>query len=133
MLILVGLTWFTQVVQGAPGRFKSWINQHSILPQMLWPLLVYTVPITTVKSLERNISVCQKGLGHPRSLTCRTSNTLCLPFRGLTEEFKVACTREALQCRDSRDCKVSLAGINVKIGRKRKVQDGRKHWWAPQL
>ncbi|TWW80121.1 hypothetical protein D4764_10G0011510 [Takifugu flavidus] len=41
---------------------------------------------------------------------------------GLTEEFKVARTREALQYRDSRDCKVSSAGIEVKTGRKWKAE-----------
>lgn len=35
---------------------KAQIYQHSILPQILWPLLVYTVPITTVEAMERKIS-----------------------------------------------------------------------------
>lgn len=56
MLILLGFTWFTRVVQvdkyGLPARFKTWINQRSILPEILWPVLVYTVPNTTVESLE---------------------------------------------------------------------------------
>lgn len=107
--------------------FKAWIYQHSILPQVLWPLLVYAVPITSVESLERKISgFLRKWLGLPRSLTSAalygTSNTLQLPFSGLTEEFKVAHTREALQYRDSRDCKVSSAGIEVRTGRKWKAE-----------
>lgn len=44
-----------------------------------------------------------------------TSNTLQLPFSGLTEKFKVAHTREVLQYRDQ---KVSAAGIEVRTGRK---------------
>ncbi|KAK1789677.1 hypothetical protein P4O66_015578, partial [Electrophorus voltai] len=108
---------------GLPGRFKAWLYQHSILPRVLWPLLVYEVPLTTVDSLERKISsFLQKWLGLPQSLTSAalygTSNILQLPFSGLTEEFKVAHTREVLQHRDSRDCKVSSAGTEVRTGRK---------------
>eukprot|EP00066_Takifugu_rubripes_P027132 XP_011616398.1 PREDICTED: uncharacterized protein LOC105418502 [Takifugu rubripes] len=120
--------WLTKVDKsGLPGRFKAWIYQHSILPRVLWPLLVYAVPVTTVESLERKISsFLRRWLGLPRSLNSAalygTSNTLQLPFSGLTEEFKVARTREALQYRDSRDCKVSSAGIEVKTGRKWKVE-----------
>ncbi|XP_077380867.1 uncharacterized protein LOC144020874 [Festucalex cinctus] len=116
--------WLTKVDKsGLPGRFKAWIYQHSILPRVLWPLLVYAVPLTTVESLERKISgFLRKWLGLPRSLTSAalygTSNTLQLPLSGLTEEFKVARTREALQYRDSRDNKVSSAGIEVRTGRK---------------
>ncbi|KAK0146517.1 hypothetical protein N1851_014151 [Merluccius polli] len=67
----------------------------------------------------------RKWLGLPRSLTSAalygTSNILQLPFSGLTEELMVVCTREALQYRDSRDCKVSSAGIEVRTGRKWKA------------
>ncbi|MCI4390737.1 hypothetical protein PGIGA_G00126150 [Pangasianodon gigas] len=120
--------WLTKVDKsGLPGRFKAWIYQHSILPRVLWPLLVYAVPLTTVESLERKISgFLRKWLGLPRSLTSAalygTNNTLQLPFSGLTEEFKVARTREALQYRDSRDHKVSSAGIEVRTGRKWKAE-----------
>ncbi len=83
--------------------------------------------MTTVESLERKISgFLRKWLGLPRSLTSAalygTSNILQLPFSGLTEEFKVVRTREALQYRDSRDCKVSSAGIEVRTGRKWKAE-----------
>ncbi|XP_057679566.1 uncharacterized protein LOC130908003 [Corythoichthys intestinalis] len=112
---------------GLPGRFKAWIYQHSILPRILWPLLVYAVPVTTVESFERKISsFLRKWLGLPRSLNSAalygTSNNLQLPFSGLTEEFKVARTREALQYRESRDGKVSSAGIEVRTGRKWKAE-----------
>ncbi|XP_063058826.1 uncharacterized protein LOC134452393 [Engraulis encrasicolus] len=108
---------------GLPGRFKAWIYQHSILPRILWPLLVYAVPITTVEAMERKISsYLRRWLGLPRSLSSAalygSSNTLQLPFSGLTEEFMVTRTREALQYRESRDVKVASAGIQVRTGRK---------------
>lgn len=49
------------------------------------------------------------------------SNILQLPFRGLKEEFMVSQTREVLQYRNSRDPKVSAAGIEVRTGRKCKA------------
>lgn len=65
-----------------------------------------------------------KWLGLPRSLTSSalygTSNTLLLPFRDLREEFKVAPTREVLQYRGSRDCKVSRACTEVRTRGKKK-------------
>lgn len=55
---------------GLPGKFKAWIYQHGILPRILWPLLVYTVPITTVESLERKVSShLRRWLGLPKSLS----------------------------------------------------------------
>lgn len=107
---------------GLPGRFKAWIYQHSILPRILWPLLVYTVPIT-VEGMERKISsYLRRWLGLPRSLSSSalygTSNILQLPISGLNEEFMVSRTREALQYRESRDPKVASAGIQVRTGRK---------------
>ncbi|TWW71597.1 hypothetical protein D4764_16G0000940 [Takifugu flavidus] len=83
--------WLTKVDKsGLPGRFKAWIYQYSILPRVLWPLLMYAVPVTTVESFERKISsFLRRWLGLPRSLNSDalygTINTLQLPFSGLTE------------------------------------------------
>ncbi|KAK1786543.1 hypothetical protein P4O66_002996 [Electrophorus voltai] len=91
--------WLTKVDKsGLPDRFKAWIYQHSILPRVLWPLLVYEVPLTTVESLERKISsFLRKWLGFTQSLTSTalygTSNILQVPFSVLIEEFKVARTK----------------------------------------
>ncbi|KAL1279063.1 hypothetical protein QQF64_025736 [Cirrhinus molitorella] len=41
---------------GLPGKFKAWIYQHGILPRILWPLLLYEFPITTISDLERRVS-----------------------------------------------------------------------------
>ncbi|RXN29637.1 reverse transcriptase [Labeo rohita] len=53
---------------GLPGRFKAWIYQHSILPRILWPLLVYAVPMTTVEDMERKISRLGKLCRHDQVL-----------------------------------------------------------------
>ena len=43
-------TWLTVVDKsGLPGKFKGWIYQFAIWPRLLWPLLGYDVPITTVE------------------------------------------------------------------------------------
>ncbi|KAK0143143.1 hypothetical protein N1851_018727 [Merluccius polli] len=109
--------WLTKVDKsGLPGRFKAWIYQHSILPQVLWPLLVYAVPMTTVESLERKISgFLRKWLGLPRSLITVWDD--CPSVASLKNSWE-----EALQYRDSRDCKVSSAGVEEGSGRLG------KHW-----
>ncbi|TWW80087.1 hypothetical protein D4764_10G0011170 [Takifugu flavidus] len=134
--------WLTKVDNSAlPGRFKAWIYQYSILPRVLWPLLVYAVPVTTVESFERKISsFLRRWLGLPRSLNSAalygTSNSLQLPFSGLTEEFKVARTREALQYRDSRDYNPKSAMPGAKrettYFRRRSEQAWRKSEWVGQ-
>lgn len=121
--------WLTAVDKsGLPGKYKAWIYQHGILPRLLWPLLVYDVPITTVECFERKVSCSlQKWLGLPQSLSdialYGRKNKLKLPFSSLKEEFMVTRSREVLLYRDSSDSKVSLAGIEVKTGRKWKAQE----------
>lgn len=103
--------WLSKVDKsGLPGRFKAWIYQHSILPWILWPLLEYKVPITTIEALERKISsYLRSWLGLPRSLSSATlystSNVLQLLISSLIEEFMVARTQEVWQYRESRDQK----------------------------
>ncbi|XP_061571176.1 uncharacterized protein LOC133424524 [Cololabis saira] len=123
-------TWLTAVDKsGLPGRFKAWIYQHGILPRVLWPLLVYEVPLSTVETLERKISShLRRWMGFPRSLCSAAlygkTNKLQLPFSSLEEEFRVSRTREALLYRDSKDSKVASAGIVVRTGRKWRAQEG---------
>lgn len=64
--------WFTKVDKsGMPSRFKSWIYQHSILPLVLWPFLVYAVPVPTVESLERKIKREKPySIGTPGTARC---------------------------------------------------------------
>ncbi|KAK0145691.1 hypothetical protein N1851_015413 [Merluccius polli] len=106
----------------------TWIYQHGILPRLLWPLLVYDVPLTTVEGLERKVSgYLRRWLGLPQSLSSialyGNKNKLRLPFSSLSEEFMVTRAREVLLYRDSSDTKVSSAGIEVRTGRKWRAQD----------
>ena len=108
---------------GLPGKYKAWMYQHGVLPRLLWPLLVYDVPITTVELLERTISqFLRRWLGLPRSLSSialySNATTLQLPLSSVTEEFKVTRAREVMLYRDSTDIRVSSANIKVKTGRK---------------
>ncbi len=120
--------WLTAVDKsGLPGKYKTWMYQHGILPRILWPLLVYEVPMTTVEALERTISqFLRRWLGLPRSLSNIALyghyTKLQLPICSLSEEFKVTRAREVLMYRDSSDAKVSSAGICVKTGRKWQAQ-----------
>ncbi|XP_024141063.1 uncharacterized protein LOC112154399 [Oryzias melastigma] len=122
-------TWLVAIDKsGLPGKFKTWMYQHGVLPRLLWPLLIYEVPMSTVETLERTISqFLRRWLGLPRSLSSIAlyghSTMLQLPISGLSEEFKVTRARELMMYRDSSDKKVSSAGIRVKTGRKWKAQE----------
>ena len=112
---------------GLPGKFKAWIYQHGVLPRILWPLLVYSFPLSTVEILERKISsYLRRWLGLPKSLSSIAlyghNNKLQLPFKSLEEEFKVTRAREVVQYRESSDPKVANAGIEVRTGRKWKAE-----------
>ncbi|KAI2646403.1 hypothetical protein H4Q32_030397 [Labeo rohita] len=107
---------------GLPGRYKAWGYQHGVLPRLLWPLLVYEVPVSTVEGLERRINTClRRWLGVPRSfcsisLYC-TCSKLQLPVTSVLKEYKATKTRQAMM-RDSKDERVHQAGIVVRTGRK---------------
>ena len=93
------------------------------MPRILWPLLVYDIPITTVESLERAISNrLRRWMVLPRCLSGAAlygnSNALRLPCSSLVEEFKITKTRNLLQYARSEDPKVAAAGIQIRSGRK---------------
>lgn len=111
-----------------PGRFKAWVYQHGILPRILWPLLIYEVPMTVVEGFEQKVSsYLRRWLGLPRSLSSiglyGNTNKLRLPFSSVREEFIVTRAREHLQYSGSRDAKVSSAGIVVRTVRKWRAAD----------
>ena len=113
-----------------------WLYQHGILLRILWPLLVYESPISTVEGLERRVSSHLRcWLGLPRSLSSialyGNKNKLMLSINSLTEEFMVTRAREVLQYRESKDLKVSQVGIEVRTGRKwsaQKAVDQAESW-----
>jgi len=91
---------------GLPGKFKAWIYQHGILPRLLWPLLVYSVPSSTMEAMERTInSFLRRWKGVPKSFTSLglyfTGSKLQVPLKSLTEEYKVTKARQIIMLRDS--------------------------------
>lgn len=49
-------TWMRSLEKsGFPGRFKACGYQHGVFLRLLWPLLVYEVPLYTFKALEKKI------------------------------------------------------------------------------
>jgi len=36
-----------------PGKFKAWLYQHALLPRLIWPMMLYEVPSSTIEALER--------------------------------------------------------------------------------
>lgn len=96
--------------------------------RILWPLLVYEMPISTVDTLEKKVTGhLSRWLGRPRSLSCialyRHCNKLPIPLKSLKEGFKVTRAREGMQSRKSSNLKVAIAGIEVRTGRKWKAEE----------
>lgn len=73
-------SWLRAVERsGLPGKFKILIYQHGIL----WPLLIYEVPISIVESLERKVSsFLRRGSGWD----CLGASAV-LPSMGVTPSF----------------------------------------------
>ena len=74
---------------------KLWIMQHLLLPWLLWPLLIYEIPMTTAVKLEQKISNAIQGWLHLHNFTtiiCLYSTTsLCpLPIKSFTSITKSA-------------------------------------------
>ena len=106
-----------------PGKYKSWMLQHMILPRLMWPLTIYNIPWTKVELMQSEITKkLKRWLGLPKSLSveCLYSKTgkLQLPFTELTEEVKAAKARLLTTLEESEDPCVRGAGVNVDGGRK---------------
>lgn len=113
--------------RGLPGKYKTWGYQHGILPRLLWPLLVYEVPLTTVEALERKINnFLRRWLSVPKSFCTiglySSGSKLQLPITSVVEEFKTAKVRLAMMLQDSDDQAVRRANITVRTGRKWKAE-----------
>ena len=108
---------------GLPGKFKMWLFQHGLLPRLMWPLMLYEVPTSSVESLEHMISRhLRRWMGVTPSFSSvglyGRSNQLQLPVSSLDEEFKVSKARLVVTLKQSKDSKVRNAGIEVRTGRK---------------
>ncbi|KAK0147668.1 hypothetical protein N1851_012858 [Merluccius polli] len=105
-----------------PSKYKALGYQHGVLPRLLWPLLVYEVPISTVERLERKMTYLRRWLGIPRSFCSiglySTGSKLQLPVASVVEEYKATKTHKAMMLRDSQDARVPQADIEVGTGRK---------------
>ena len=106
-----------------PGRFKVWCYQFVLLPKLMWPLLVYDVPLTTAEKMEQAASrYLRKWLGVPPSFTniglySRTLK-LSLPISSVTEEYKIGKVRAAVTLQTSKDTVITGSNPQLKTGRK---------------
>lgn len=105
---------------GLPGKYKVWSYQHGIFPRLLWPLLVYEVPLTTVETLERKINFSTSGCQSPK-LLYSSGSKLQLPITSVMEEFDAAKVQLAMMLCDSDDQGVRQANITLKMGWKWKA------------
>ncbi|XP_052236077.1 uncharacterized protein LOC127847893 [Dreissena polymorpha] len=108
---------------GLPGKFKAWLFQHGLLPRLLWPLMLYEIPTSTVDSLESMINKSlRRWFGLPSCMTSiglyNRTGMLQLPLSSIVEEYKVSKARLVLTLRDSSDMSIRNAGIEVKTGRR---------------
>ena len=71
---------------------------------MLWPIILYEITMTTLIAIEKKINSYLRLLGLPQSLHSIAlygpTNTLQLPFKGLTEEYMVTKIREVMMFKD---------------------------------
>ena len=42
------------------GRYKCWIVQHMLLLRIMWPLMIYTIPMSTVEEIQKLITASMK-------------------------------------------------------------------------
>ena len=50
---LLGM-WLEKIEKSdLPGKFKAWCFQDGVLPRIMWPLMVYEVPMSKVEAMKR--------------------------------------------------------------------------------
>jgi hypothetical protein len=108
------------------GKFKCWGFQHILLPKIMWPLMVYDIPLSKVEAIEKQVNgFIRKWLGVPRCLSSVAlygkTSMLQLPFASLVEEFKVGKVRLQLMLRDSPDSFIRNLEPELEAGRKWRV------------
>ena len=118
-MVIQGEEWMCKIDRsGLPGKYKAWCYQHGVLPRLLWPLMIYDVPLTIVEKMERNISGhLRRWLGVPQSFFSvglySAGSKLQLPLKALTEEYKA---HQFMMIQECTDDKVKNAGIILKMG-----------------
>src|SRR5580692_300862 len=113
------------------GKFKAWILQFMLIPKLLWPLQVYEIGMSAVETTERKINrYTRKWLGLTPGLSTMAlysrSAKLRLPFKAITEEFKVGKVRLQMMLKHSSDRSISGIEPEVKTGRKWKASEAVK-------
>ena len=106
-----------------PGRYKCWILQHMLIPRIMWPLTIYSIPASKVEKMQSSLTkALKKWLGLPRALSTDIlySKTvkLQLPYTALTEEVKAAKARTLFTYQHSSDPCIRNADITLEAGRK---------------
>jgi hypothetical protein len=106
-----------------PGKYIAWIFQHGVLPRLLWPLLIYQMPLLASEEMQVEVTKFLRQwfgvrLSFSRLGFYSTGNRLQLPIRSVVEEFKVTKVRQQITLNESRDKVISGAGIIVRSGRK---------------
>ena len=110
------------------GRYKAWILQHLVLPRLMWPLTIYSIPQTKIEGFQQKMTAAlKKWLGFPRSLSTDVmyarSAKVQLPFSALGEEVKAARVRMKVTLETSTDGCIKGADINLDSGTKWKVSE----------
>ena len=105
-----------------PGRYKAWILQHILLPRVMWPLTIYSIPASKVERVQQLFTASlKKWLGIPKSLSTYVlysrTGKLQLPFSAVTEEVKAAKARTLVTYQQSSDDCVRNANINIDVGK----------------
>jgi hypothetical protein len=116
--------WMTSVDKSKlPGKYKAWIFQHGVLPRLLWPLLIYEMPLSAAEEMQVEVTkFLRRWFGVPRSFSSigfyATGNKLQLPIRSVVEEIKVTKVRQQITLKESNNTVISEAEIRVRAGRK---------------
>ena len=109
-----------------PGRYKSWILQHMLIPRLMWPLRIYNIPLTTIENLQKLLTkFIKKWLGIPKNLSTASlyskSAKLRLPFSELQEEFKTAKACNLATFQNSKGPCTCISGAELKVDAGRKT------------
>lgn len=91
-----------------PGKFKAWLFQLGLLSRLIWPLMMYEVPMTSVEGIKRHLNkhVCR---------WFRTLDNYSYPLSSV-EEFKVSKWRAVMMFRHASDERIRGACITTQSG-----------------